>query len=76
MFTCPTVPLLASSNVKPYLFRFCNKYLKTVLFQTKETKIVDVIIVKYGPKGWEWVRGDWKVRVGQLILYQARDQSG
>ncbi len=38
------------------------------MFQTKKTEIVDVVIVtQYGPKGWEGVRGDWKVRGGQFI---------
>jgi hypothetical protein len=39
------------------------------------TEIVDVVIViLYGPKGWEGVRGDWKIKGGQI--YKAWDQRG
>jgi hypothetical protein len=38
------------------------------LFRIKKTEIVDVVvIIQYWPRGCEGVRGDWKVRVGQLI---------
>jgi hypothetical protein len=46
-------------------------------FRTKKTEIVDVFIVtQYGPKGWEGVRWDWKVRGGQLIPDKEPEQMG
>jgi hypothetical protein len=46
-----------------------------VLFRIKETEIVDVVVIKYGLRGWEGVRGDLKVRE-RGGWFQARDQSG
>jgi hypothetical protein len=44
---------------------------RTVTVLDQETKIVDVVVViKFGPSGWEGVRGDWKVRVKAVDFKQ------
>jgi hypothetical protein len=60
--------MLKFAHVHLFLSLCVDTNINVPIVPDKKTEVADIVIVKYyGPRGWGGVRGDWKVKGGQLI---------